>query len=154
MLNGEEHLRQRQLMLPPFHGDALRRWTETIAEIANAELDTWVPGRPLKALPRMQALTLEVIQRVIFGSRDPELRDALREALDLTGSMPRLMAMSLRAGGRLASRAALSTRAVARIDALRRARRLASAAPARAATRSSTCSPPPARPARSCATSS
>ena len=26
----------------------------------------------------MQALTLEVIQRVIFGSRDPELRDALR----------------------------------------------------------------------------
>ena len=65
-------------MLPPFHGEALKRWTDTIAEIAHAELDTWPPGKPLKALPRMQALTLEVIQRVIFGSRDPELRDALR----------------------------------------------------------------------------
>ncbi len=95
ILNGEPHLRQRKLMLPAFHGDALRGWTTTIAEIANAELDTWESGRPLKALPRMQALTLEVIQRVIFGSRDPELRDALRAALDLTGSTPRLIAMSL-----------------------------------------------------------
>jgi cytochrome P450 len=43
----------------------------------------------------MQAVTLEVIQRVIFGSRDPELRDALRAALDMTGSTTRLIAMSL-----------------------------------------------------------
>ena len=43
----------------------------------------------------MQRITLEVIQRVIFGSRDPQLRDALRHALDITGSMPNLIAMSL-----------------------------------------------------------
>jgi cytochrome P450 len=43
----------------------------------------------------MRELTLEVIQRVIFGSRDPELRDALRAALDMTGSTPNLIAMSL-----------------------------------------------------------
>ena len=73
-------------MLPPFHGEALKRWAGTIAAIAHEELDTWVPGKPLKALPRMQAVTLEVIQRVIFGSRDPELRDAVRAALDLTAS--------------------------------------------------------------------
>jgi cytochrome P450 len=95
ILHGEEHLRQRRLMLPPFHGEALKRWTQTIAEITHAELDTWVPGRPLKTLPRMQAVTLDVIQRVIFGSRDPELRDALRAALDMTGSTTRLIAMSL-----------------------------------------------------------
>ena len=112
ILNGDEHLRQRRLVLPPFHGEALRRWTQTIAEIAHAELDTWVPGRPIRALERMQALTLEVIQRVIFGSRDPELRDALREALDLTGSMPRLVAMSLLGPGRRFARA------VERVDAL------------------------------------
>ncbi len=95
ILHGDEHLRQRRLVLPPFHGEALKRWTQTMAEVAHAELDTWVPGQPLKALPRMQALTLEVIQRVIFGSRDPELRDALRAALDLTGSTWRLVTMSL-----------------------------------------------------------
>ena len=116
ILNGEQHLRQRKLMLPPFHGEALRRWTATIAEIAHAELDTWVPGRPIQALPRMQALTLEVIQRVIFGSRDPELRDALRGALDMTGSMPRLVVMSLFGPTRG------FTRAVRRIDELIHAR--------------------------------
>ena len=39
--------------------------------------------------------TLEMIQRVIFGSQDPELSGAARSALDLTGSTPNLIAMSL-----------------------------------------------------------
>ena len=79
ILHGPEHARQRKLVMPPFHGEALKRWTDTMADVAHEELDTWPPGTPLKALPRMRALTLEVIQRVIFGSRDPELRDALRD---------------------------------------------------------------------------
>jgi cytochrome P450 family 135 len=112
ILRGEEHLRQRRLMLPPFHGEALKRWKETIAQIAHEELDTWVPGRPMRALPRMQAVTLEVIQRVIFGSRDPELRDAVRAALDMTASTWRLVTMSLTGP----SKAFLA--AVERLDAL------------------------------------
>jgi cytochrome P450 len=95
ILHGEEHLRRRKLMLPPFHGEALRRWTDTMAELAHAELDGWVPGEPIRTHPRMQALTLEVILRVVFGSRDAELRDALRATLDMTGSTARLIAMSL-----------------------------------------------------------
>jgi cytochrome P450 len=95
ILHGDEHLRQRKLLLPPFHGDALKRWTRTIAEITHEELDSWVPGTAIRSLPRMQAVTLEVIQRVIFGSRDAELRDALRAALDMTGSTTSLIAMSL-----------------------------------------------------------
>src|SRR3954447_15519516 len=95
ILSGEEHLKQRRLALPPFHGEALKRWAGTIAPLAHAELDTWAPGQPLKAMTRMQALALEVIQRVIFGSRDPALRTALRHALDMTGSTRRRVAMSL-----------------------------------------------------------
>jgi cytochrome P450 len=95
ILRGSEHLRQRKAVLPAFHGEALKRWAGTISAIAHEELDTWVPGRPMKALPRMQAITLEVIQRVIFGSRDPELRDAVRGALDMTASTWRLVTMSL-----------------------------------------------------------
>ena len=49
----------------------------------------------MRSLERMQALTLEVILRVVFGSGDPELRDAIRRTLDMTTSMPRLVAMSL-----------------------------------------------------------
>src|SRR3954471_3369984 len=116
---GEEHLRRRRQALPPLHGDALRGWTETMAEIAHAELDTWESGRPLRALPRMQALTLEVIQRVVFGSRDEELRDALRAALDMTQSTPNLIAMSL-VQRDLGPRSPFGrfVRAVERIDAL------------------------------------
>jgi cytochrome P450 len=95
ILHGEAHTRQRKLVMPAFHGEALQRWTDTIAQLAHQELDTWEPGKALKALPRMRALTLEVIQRVIFGSQDPELRDALRTALDMTGSTANLIAMSL-----------------------------------------------------------
>jgi cytochrome P450 len=112
VLHGDEHLRQRRLMLPPFHGERLKRWGATVAQITHEELDTWPAGTTIKTLPRMQRITLEVIQRVIFGSRDPELRDALRHALDMTGSMPNLIAMSLFGPHRRFERA------VARIDAL------------------------------------
>jgi cytochrome P450 len=112
ILHGDEHLRQRRLMLPPFHGEALKRWAATMSEIAHAELDTWEPGRPLNARERMQRLTLEVIQRVVFGSRDDELRDALRTALDMTSSTPKLIAMSL------TGPTPAFTRAVERVDAL------------------------------------
>jgi cytochrome P450 len=95
ILHGDEHLKQRRLMLPPFHGEQLKRWASTVAEITHSELDTWPTHTTLKTLPRMQRITLEVIQRVIFGSRDPALRDALRSALDMTGSMPNLVAMAL-----------------------------------------------------------
>ena len=95
LLDGSEHLRQRRLMLPPFHGEALARWRDTIAALAHAELDGWESGVPVRAHARMQTLTLEVILRVVFGTGDPELRDAIRRTLDMTTSMPRLVAMSL-----------------------------------------------------------
>ncbi len=72
----------------------LRRVT-TIQQLAHEHLDTWPVRTPFKALPKMQELTLEIIQRVIFGSRDDELKHALRTALDLTQSTPNLIAMSL-----------------------------------------------------------
>jgi cytochrome P450 len=95
LLDGAEHLRQRRLMLPPFHGEALARWRDTIAGLAEAELDDWASGTPIRAHRRMQVLTLEVILRVVFGTGDPQLRDAIRRTLDMTTSLPRLVAMSL-----------------------------------------------------------
>jgi cytochrome P450 family 135 len=128
VLDGPEHLRQRKLVLPAFHGEALRRWTDAIAALANGELDRWAPGRPLRTLPRMQALTLEVIMRVVFGTDDPALRGALRRALDMTQSTPRLVAMALvrRDLGRFSPYGRF-LRAVAALDAVLE-QRIASAA--------------------------
>src|ERR1019366_720408 len=39
--NGEAHLRQRKLLLPAFHGDAVERYTQMIGEVTEREIDTW-----------------------------------------------------------------------------------------------------------------
>ena len=38
---GAEHLSRRQLMLPPFHGERMRSYEETMTEIVEAEIDSW-----------------------------------------------------------------------------------------------------------------
>ena len=65
---GARHMRQRKLLLPPFHGEAVQRYVEMIADVAEQEIDRWPVGEPFALAPRMQAVTLEVIMRGVFGS--------------------------------------------------------------------------------------
>lgn len=65
--NGPRHLRQRRLLLPPFHGDAIERYVKMISEVTERELDRWPTGRPFALAPRMQAITLDVIMAGILG---------------------------------------------------------------------------------------
>ncbi|HEX5375488.1 MAG TPA: cytochrome P450, partial [Solirubrobacterales bacterium] len=64
---GPRHMRQRKLLLPPFHGEAIERYTAMIAAAAEREIDTWPLDRPFPLAPRMQAITLDVIMAGIFG---------------------------------------------------------------------------------------
>src|SRR6266513_1756601 len=64
---GPRHMRQRKLLLPPFHGEAVERYAEMIADAAEREIDRWPVGRPMSLAPRMQAITLDVIMAGIFG---------------------------------------------------------------------------------------
>ncbi len=99
LLDGPEHLRQRRLMLPAFHGESMHAHRNAIAEIAAAEVAHWAPGATLNGLARMRALTLEVIVRAVFGVRggaDAErVREAIRRTLDPTSSLPRMLALVL-----------------------------------------------------------
>ena len=52
---------------PPFHGEAIERYAETIAEAAEKEIDSWPLGVPFSMASRMQAITLDVIMAGIFG---------------------------------------------------------------------------------------
>jgi cytochrome P450 family 135 len=82
----DEHLRRRRLMLPFFHGDSVRRYTEVVSEIADAEVATWPEGKPIRLHERMQAITLEVILRAVIGVDDParlaQFRVALRRVVE------------------------------------------------------------------------
>src|SRR3954465_8388216 len=74
LLDGREHIRQRRLMLPPFHGERLRGYEQLIAEIAEEEMRGWPSNGALTLQPRMQSITLEIILRVVFGmDRGPRL---------------------------------------------------------------------------------
>jgi cytochrome P450 len=64
---GPRHMRQRKLLLPPFHGEAVQRYTEMITEAAEREIDSWPLGTPFSLAGRMQAVTLDVIMAGIFG---------------------------------------------------------------------------------------
>ncbi len=83
--NGPRHLRQRKLLLPPFHGEAITRYQQMIAEAAEREIARWPLNRPLSLAPRMQAITLDVIMAGIFGiettPRPGTLEHALRVAI-------------------------------------------------------------------------
>ena len=90
LLDGRDHLRHRRLMLPPFQGDRLRGYERLMREIADAEIATWPRERAIPMQPRMQAITLEIILRVVFGIHDRKRLDRMRTALlrllDLTTS--------------------------------------------------------------------
>ena len=71
-LDREDHMRQRKLLLPPFHGEAVQRYRDLIAEITTRDVERWPVGEPFALRPRMQAITLEVILRAVFGIREEE----------------------------------------------------------------------------------
>lgn len=79
---GAEHLSRRKLMLPPFHGERMRSYEAVVEEVVAAEIDSWPIGREFPVHARMQAITLEVILRAVFGvSQGPRL-DRLRGMLE------------------------------------------------------------------------
>jgi cytochrome P450 len=90
LLEGADHLAHRRLMLPAFHGERMRGYEPIVREIVETEIDGWPLGEDFALHPRMQALTLEVILRVVFGVSEGErlqrLRGLLRKLLAETSS--------------------------------------------------------------------
>jgi cytochrome P450 len=72
LLDEEQHLHRRKLMLPPFHGDRMRVYGKLITEIADAEIDRWPLHQAFPLRPSMQAITLRVILRAVFGIEHQE----------------------------------------------------------------------------------
>jgi cytochrome P450 family 135 len=119
LLDEPEHMAQRKLMLPPFHGKRMQRYGELMAAIAAEEVERWPVDRPLPTRPRMQALTLEVILRAVFGvdegDRLEHLRDELRRLLEML-SEPRRVLFLVLLGPRRIRRFPPFRRAVERVD--------------------------------------
>jgi cytochrome P450 len=103
LLDERAHLSQRKLMLPAFHGEKMQRLSGVMEEVAEREVERWPRDEPISLHPRLQALTLEIILRAVFGldagPRLDALRARLREILDV-GTSPASTLPALRRGRR------------------------------------------------------
>jgi cytochrome P450 len=123
VLDEKEHINQRRLLLPPFHGERMQAYGETMAEIAEREIAGWPAGTPYELRPRMQAMTLDIILRTVFGvdgaeaAKLADLREALRDFLDMTTN-PRFLLPMLAVGPNRLRRFAAFRRRIERVDAL------------------------------------
>jgi cytochrome P450 family 135 len=99
LLDGREHMRQRRLMLPPFHGERMMAYGETMRAVGEHHVADWPHGTTFAAAPSMQAITLEIILRTVFGLEDAERIERvgapLRRLLDATASQLRLLALQV-----------------------------------------------------------
>jgi len=121
LLDGSEHMAQRKLMLPPFHGPRMQSYGSLMADIARAEIERWPTGTPIRVRPRMQAVTLEIILRAVFGLAEGErlvnLRIELRRVLDRLTN-PRWVAFLIALGPERIPRFPPFAREIARVDRL------------------------------------
>jgi cytochrome P450 len=103
LLDEGDHLEQRKLMLPAFHGEKMERLSGLMAEVADREVASWPHEQPVGLHPRLQALTMEIILRAVFGLDPGRRLDAIRDRLTAIlafGERPISLLPPVRLGGR------------------------------------------------------
>ena len=87
LLDGAEHLRQRKMILPAFHGERMHAYGRTMLELAHDTIDRFPVGKRFAVHRPMQSTTLQVIIRTVFGMeqgpRFTELSELLTRGLDV-----------------------------------------------------------------------
>jgi cytochrome P450 len=111
---GPRHMRQRKLLLPAFHGEAVQRYVQMISDVAESEIDRWPVGKAFPLAPRMQAVTLDVIMGGVFGigakpdrgTEEYRMRQTIRRLL-LASTWPIYQLIELHNAGRMEPRGVL-----------------------------------------------
>lgn len=99
LLEEPQHMTRRKLMLPQFHGRRMESYGGMMAEVARRAVAQWPTDRPFELWPRMQAITLEAVMRVVFGPEPTDstrrLQELLRELTDRMNTPRRLALLAL-----------------------------------------------------------
>ncbi len=85
LLDGAEHMRQRKLLLPSFHGDRMRAYEQTMREATDRSIETGRAGSRSRCCPACSDITLDVIMRAVFGVEDDALKRDVRAMIDPVG---------------------------------------------------------------------
>ncbi len=82
-LSGEAHKRQRQLLMPPFHGERMRTYGEVIRDVTEQIISQQQIGKPFNVRFATQAITLRVMMQAVFGLNDSPRAQELEKLLGL-----------------------------------------------------------------------
>jgi cytochrome P450 family 110 len=81
LLDGAEHRQRRQLLMPQFHGDKIRTYTELICKATQDLVASWHTGETINVREQMQSISLSVILQAVFGLYHSERYDLIRAKL-------------------------------------------------------------------------
>jgi cytochrome P450 len=82
VLDGERHLRERRFMGPPLHGERMHVYGRLMRDVADRVIDGWPVGRSFPIHRQMQAMTVDVIARAVFGVHEERVLRPFRAAVD------------------------------------------------------------------------
>ncbi|NEU73435.1 cytochrome P450 [Hassallia byssoidea VB512170] len=92
MASGDAHRRQRQLLMPPFHGDRMRVYANIISKITDEVMSQQEVGKAFCVREAMQTITMRIIMQAVFGlyegDRAAEVERLLGLILEAGGSSP------------------------------------------------------------------
>jgi cytochrome P450 len=72
ILEGDRHKRERKLLMPPFHGDRMRGYGQTICDLTEGIFSQLTPNTTFSARNVVQNISIEVILKVVFGIHEGE----------------------------------------------------------------------------------
>lgn len=92
LLDGEEHLARRKVLLRAFQSDAVRQHRDLIERVVCDRVERYRPGQRLVLHAEFNAMALEIIFRVVFGVSDSAELGTLDAAFrDLFRPMPAIL---------------------------------------------------------------
>jgi cytochrome P450 family 110 len=84
MLEGDRHKRQRQLLMPSFHGERMQAYGQLICNASEKIFNQLPLNKPFLARNLTQEISLEVILKAVFGLNEGEKIQTLRQLVPLS----------------------------------------------------------------------
>lgn len=69
-MDGQRHLEERKILMPPLHGRQIRPYAEAIARATRLIAERWREGEIIDLRAQMEIIALDVSVRVLFGFTD------------------------------------------------------------------------------------
>ena len=81
LIEGDRHKKRRKLLLPPFHGERMQVYGQTICDLTRNIIDRLKPNQTFIARQVSQAVSLQVILEAVYGLQDSNRSQELKQRI-------------------------------------------------------------------------